>query len=180
MPTTTLLINTMLFCVWQHLIWVHSLWTDSTTVYQVFGQSNQQLYCNWQPQIDKSDQRSGPCPNTYVPKCVYRCLNSGLPGCKGLLLPCVELFLEDLEVLLLVGRLLLPVKVITGGSTAAGGTYTRIQRRMFACYTFHAVRQLKSLRWVTFPSLVKRLSISSFWREWRAWISLMCLMVKWE
>lgn len=64
-----------------------------------------------------------------------------LPGCNGLLLPCVELVLDDLEDLLLVGRLLLPVKVITGGSTAAGGT---------------------------FPSLVKRESISSFWREWRA------------
>lgn len=37
----------------------------------------------------------------------------------------MELVLDDLEDLLLVGRLLLPVNVITGGSTAAGGTYTR-------------------------------------------------------
>lgn len=35
----------------------------------------------------------------------------------------MELVLDDLEDLLLVGRLLLPVKPITGGSTAAGGTY---------------------------------------------------------
>lgn len=52
------------------------------------------------------------------------------PGCNGLLLPCEELVLEDLEDLLLVGRLLLPVKVITGGSTAAGGTCTTTTRRM--------------------------------------------------
>lgn len=51
------------------------------------------------------------------------------PGCNGLLLPCEELVLEDLEDLLLVGRLLLPVKVITGGSTAAGGTCTTTTRR---------------------------------------------------
>ena len=46
-----------------------------------------------------------------------------LPGCNGLLLPWVELVLDDLDDLLLVGRLLLPVKPITGGSTVAGGTY---------------------------------------------------------
>lgn len=51
------------------------------------------------------------------------------PGCNGLLLPCEELVLEDLEDLLLVGRLLLPVKVITGGRTAAGGTCTTTTRR---------------------------------------------------
>lgn len=53
----------------------------------------------------------------------------GLPGCSGLLLPCVELVLDDFEDLLLVGRLLLPVKVITGGSTAAGGTCTKITKK---------------------------------------------------
>lgn len=53
-----------------------------------------------------------------------KCWNKSLPGCNGLLLPCVELVLDDLEDLLLVGRLLLPVKAITGGSTAAGGTCT--------------------------------------------------------
>lgn len=54
-----------------------------------------------------------------------------LPGCNGLLLPCVEQVLDDFEDLLLVGRLLLLVKVITGGSTAAGGTCTKTTRRMF-------------------------------------------------
>lgn len=52
-----------------------------------------------------------------------------LPGCNGLLLPWVELVLDDLEDLLLVGRLLLPVKPITGGSTVAGGTYVNNQGR---------------------------------------------------
>lgn len=60
-------------------------------------------------------------------------LNKSLPGCNGLLLPCVELVLDDLEDLLLVGRLLLPVKVITGGSTAAGGTYTETKREKNGC-----------------------------------------------
>lgn len=55
-----------------------------------------------------------------------------LPGCKGLLLPCVELVLDDFEDLLLVGRLLLPVKVMTGGSTAAGGTCTKTATGTFA------------------------------------------------
>lgn len=60
-----------------------------------------------------------------MPLDLNKCLNKSLPGCSGLLLPCVELVLDDLEDLLLVGRLLLPVSVITGGSTAAGGTYGR-------------------------------------------------------
>lgn len=47
---------------------------------------------------------------------------TSLPCCSGLLLPCVELVLDDLEDLLLVGRLLLPGSAITGGTTAAGGT----------------------------------------------------------
>lgn len=64
-----------------------------------------------------------------------------LPWGNGLLLPCVELVLDDFEDLLFVGRLLLPVNGTTGGRTVAGGT---------------------------FPSLAKRLSISSFWRQWRA------------
>lgn len=50
------------------------------------------------------------------------CSVMSLPGCNGLLLPCVELVLDDFEDLLFVGLLLRPVKVITGGSTAAGGT----------------------------------------------------------
>lgn len=62
----------------------------------------------------------------------YRCSAMGLPGCNGLLLPCVEPVLDDFEDLFLVGRLLLPVKVITGGSTAAGGTCTKATRKMFA------------------------------------------------
>lgn len=45
----------------------------------------------------------------------------------------MELVLEDLEDLLLVGRLLLPVKVITGGSTAAGGTYTKSKQVALCC-----------------------------------------------
>lgn len=49
----------------------------------------------------------------------------------------MELALDDLEDLLLVGRLLLPVNVITGGSTAAGGTYTGTKGRMVVCYVFY-------------------------------------------
>lgn len=44
----------------------------------------------------------------------------------------MEPVLDDFEDLFLVGRLLLPVKVITGGSTAAGGTCTKATRKMFA------------------------------------------------
>lgn len=63
---------------------------------------------------------------------LHMCSVMRLPGCNGLLLPCVELVLDDFEDLLLVGRLLLPLKVITGGSTAAGGICTKTTRRMFA------------------------------------------------
>jgi len=49
----------------------------------------------------------------------------------------MELVLEDLEDLLLVGRLLLPVKPKTGGSTAAGGTYSESKERMVACYVLY-------------------------------------------
>lgn len=45
------------------------------------------------------------------------------------MLLCAELVLDDLEVLLLVGRLLRPVKGMTGGSTAAGGTCAAAERR---------------------------------------------------
>lgn len=58
------------------------------------------------------------------------CLNKRLPGCNGLLLLCTELVLDDLDDLLLVGRLLLPVEPKTGGSTAVGGTYTESEERM--------------------------------------------------
>lgn len=58
----------------------------------------------------------------WVNELFHRNVNQSLPGCNGLLLLCVELVLDDLEDLLLVGRLLLPVKPITGGSTAGGGT----------------------------------------------------------
>lgn len=68
-----------------------------------------------------------------------KCLNKSLPGCSGLLLPCVELVLDDLEDLLLVGRLLLPVSVITGGSTAAGGTCTETKGKRVACCTLHVI-----------------------------------------
>lgn len=49
----------------------------------------------------------------------------------------MEFVLDDFEDLLLVGRLLLPGKVITGGSTAAGGTCIKImKKRMFACCVY--------------------------------------------
>lgn len=73
------------------------------------------------------------------PTLYYKCLNNSLPGCNGLLLPCVELVLDDLEDLLLVGRLLLPVKAITGGSTAAGGTCAKTKGRRAACYVLHVM-----------------------------------------
>ena len=59
--------------------------------------------------------------------------NKGLLGCNGLLLPCVELVLDDFEDLLLVGLLLLPVNDITGGSTVAGGTCTKTKGKV-VCY----------------------------------------------
>lgn len=49
------------------------------------------------------------------------------------MLLCAELVLDDLEDLLLVGRLLLPVSVMTGGSTAAGGTWAAAERRAVSC-----------------------------------------------
>lgn len=56
---------------------------------------------------------------------LYMCssFHQSLPGCNGLLLPCVELVLDDFDDLLLAGRLLLPVKGKTGGITEGGGTY---------------------------------------------------------
>ena len=71
-----------------------------------------------------------------------------VPGCRGLLLPWVELTRLDLLLLLLVGRLLRPHSVTTGGTIAAGGTL---------------------------PSLANKLSISPFCLEWSSWISFMCL-----
>lgn len=52
---------------------------------------------------------------------LYMCssFHQSLPGCNGLLL----LVLDDFDDLLLVGRLLLPVKVKTGGIAEGGGTY---------------------------------------------------------
>lgn len=72
----------------------------------------------------------------------HSCSVMGLPGCNGLLLPCVELVLEDFEDLLLVGRLLLPVKVITGGSTAAGGTCTDHEKDVYLLHTVYLYSML--------------------------------------
>lgn len=76
--------------------------------------------CVCRPRLVKSER--------YSSTCSLR----GLPGCKALLLPCAEPVLDGFEDLLLVGRRLLPVKVITGGSAAAGGTCTRSTRGRFA------------------------------------------------
>lgn len=54
----------------------------------------------------------------------------------------MELVLDDLDDLLLVGRLLLPVKAIIGGITAAGGTYTKrrivgfVLLNIYSCYFY--------------------------------------------
>lgn len=74
--------------------------------------------------------------------------NKSSPGCTGLLLPW-ELVRLDLLLLLLVGRRLRPARLTAGGFMMGGGTL---------------------------PTRAKRASISSFWRAYNAWLSIMCLM----
>lgn len=97
---------------------------------------------------------------------LYMCssFHQSLPGCNGLLL----LVLDDFDDLLLVGRLLLPVKAKTGGITEGGGTYNakrKNSRIPFFCDAALIAVFFVFYSLVTFPSLVNRRSISSFWRD---------------
>lgn len=67
---------------------------------------------------------------------MHKCLNQSVPGCNGLLLPCVELVLDDFDDLLLAGRLLLPVKAKTGGITEGGGTCNAEKEERLRCGFF--------------------------------------------
>lgn len=77
--------------------------------------------------------------------------HQSLPGCNGLLL----LVLDDFDDLLLVGRLLLPVKVKTGGIAEGGGTYNAKRKNShipFFCDAALIAVFLFFTRWLPFPA----------------------------